>query len=721
MASDEVAFLKNQVQRLNHELSRYREQNIHFQDDSEGALPSLGPAAPWLTDRGLLSPLMAEYDAQIKELSNLVDDYEAELKGIRPELGRLIQENERLQAQLKEALGSQIPVNGHVGMEPLEGDDQMLQNLHMQVDTVLQEKEAAVERWHEAEQEIDRLQQQIQEEKSSHQWGVIEQQAQQMQSEYFETVNLLNKELEQSQSELRQLRQELETSTLQVKDLRRTNKELETQLSWKDQEVAEVIFKEGITDSKMVELKRIMDDRKRKVSSLESELEECRREKQALEVRVTELQKRSKDVGNRELDSVNQMREAVQLVETAALEKEEAEVALQQKEEELEQLREVINKLINEAGARTRQEVDAVRTQCNERIKKLTEEVHALEMDNSEKQDALEKAKRDKRAAESELERVYKEGVQHMNKEMGSLENMNKRAINAERARDDANMLVETLQQKLKWEEMNANQLKDQLESQLNNYRDRMSGLQQEFESCNDDRVRLQDEVDDIKKKLQTATQEKEAAQRKYQKEITIFEQENQMKLRDYEVKLQSTEDINRHSMTELRKLLNGQQRMCARWKEECTSIAQKYEGKLSELRGETAQLKKRNQEVTKLLKDSQEKTLQAEKMIQDYTRGIQRMEQRMRESETRAADASKQLSRHLIREKQIESERKSLSEELKHSQIRDLRRSQMEASTKSSRSHPDDLHIGDLAASQGSLKGSVRRKGELDDFLEDR
>ena len=35
----------------------------------------------------------------------------------------------------------------------------------------------------------------------------------------------------------------------------------------------------------------------------------------------------------------------------------QAESAVQQKEEELEQLREVINKLINEAGARTRQEV----------------------------------------------------------------------------------------------------------------------------------------------------------------------------------------------------------------------------------------------------------------------------------------------------------------------------------------------------------------------------
>ncbi|XP_060561828.1 sodium channel and clathrin linker 1-like isoform X1 [Ruditapes philippinarum] len=713
MNTEEVSFLKDQVHRLTHELSKYRGQGLNIEDDLESPLPNDGPPAPWLTDKGLLSPLLAEYDSQIKEMQHLINAYENELKSLRPEVSRLVQENERLNEKLKDALNSQLPSNGTGDTEPLQGDEEILQNLQMQVETVVQEKEAAVERWHEAEQEIDRLQHQLQEEKNSHQWGVIEQQAQQMQSEYFETVNLLNRELEQVQTELRQTRQELETASLQVKDLRRTNKDLEQQLNWKDQEVAEVIFKEGITDSKVNELKRIMDDRKRRISGLEAEVEEFRRDKQALEVRITEMQKRNSDVANRELEAVAQMREAVQMVETAALEKEQAEVSLQQKDEELEQLREVINKLINEAGARTRQEVDQVRAQSNDRIQKLTEEVHALEMDNSEKQDNLEKAIREKRAAESELEKVYKEGVNQMNKDQGSFENMNKRAINAERARDDANLLVETLQHKLKREEMNAQQLKDQLEGQINNYRERMSSLQQEFENVNDDRVKLLDDMDVLKKKLQSAQQEKEAAQRKYQKEITIYEQENNMKIRDFEVKLQSTEDVNRHSMSELHKLLNGQQRMCARWKEECTSIAQKYETKVTDLRSEMAQLKKRNHEVTKLLKDSQEKTIQAEKMIQDYTRGIQRMEQRMRDSESRAADASKQLSRHILREKQMESERRSLSQELK--------RSQMDASTKSVRSHPDDLHIADLAASHGSMNGSVRRKGELDQYIEDR
>lgn len=719
MASEELSFLRDQVHRLNSELSKYREQNIQISSEQVGAIPAEGPAPPWLTDKSLLSPLLAEYDTQIKELQLLVTEYEKELKGLRPEVARLVQENDRLSDKLRQNLDSQLQGVSTSDLEPLKDDEQVLHNLEQQAQSALQEKESAIERWHEAEQEIDRLQQQLQEEKNSHQWGVIEQQAHQMQSEYFETVNLLNRELEQVQLDLRDTKQELETATLQLKEVKKNNKELEHQLNWKDQEMSEVIFKEGITDSKVGELKRIMDDLRRQCSNYENENEDLKREKSALEVRITEMQRRSADVSKREMEAVSQMREAVQMVEAASLDKEQADSSVQQKEEELEQLREVINKLINEAGARTRQEVDAVRSQCNDRINKLTSEVHALEMDNAEKQDQLEKAMRDKRAAESELEKVYREGSVQMTKEMGSYENMNTRAINAERARDDANLQVDSLQHELKREKLNAQQLKEQLEGQLNNNRDRMTGLQQDFENLNDDRVRLLDEIDDMKKRLLAAQQEKEAAQRKYQKEITIFENENNMKLREFEVKLQSTEDVNRHSMTELRKLLSAQQRMCARWKEECTTIAQKYEDKLKDARADMTQLKKRNSEVTKLLKDSQEKLLQAEKMISDYTRGIQRMEQRMRDSESRAADATKQLSRHRIREKQMESERRSLTNELK--------RSTMETSIKSVRSHPDELLIGDLAASQGSMSNSVRRKGELgvkediDEFLKER
>jgi ElaB/YqjD/DUF883 family membrane-anchored ribosome-binding protein len=58
----------------------------------------------------------------------------------------------------------------------------------------------------------------------------------------------------------------------------------------------------------------------------------------------------------------------------------QAEVQKRQKDEEVSSLQSSLAKIIDEAGARTRREVDNVRKQFNDRVTKLTEEIHALEM-----------------------------------------------------------------------------------------------------------------------------------------------------------------------------------------------------------------------------------------------------------------------------------------------------------------------------------------------------
>ena len=47
------------------------------------------------------------------------------------------------------------------------------------------------------------------------------------------------------------------------------------------------------------------------------------------------------------------------------------------------------------------------------------------------------------------------------------------------------------------------------------------------------------------------------------------------------------------------------------RWKEECQSITEKFECKISDLRSEVSHLKKRNDELMSLLRESQAKTLE--------------------------------------------------------------------------------------------------------------
>ncbi|XP_033743237.1 sodium channel and clathrin linker 1-like isoform X1 [Pecten maximus] len=719
MESEEVEFLKDQVQRLSASLSKYVSGTL---DDAplEGPLAQEGPTAPWLTNHNVLSPLIAEYDQQLNQLQQEVDLYREEIGNLRPELDRIVSENNLLSAQLKEKLdnhlaGVSVDTEGS-DYSPTTENEQVLHNLQTQADSALQEKEAAISRWQEADHEIDRLQRQLQSEKDSHQWKVVEQQAHKMQTEYYETVGVLNKELEDTQQDLRLTKQELEATLMQNKDLKKSNKDLEQQLQWKDQEIADILFKEGVSDSRVGDMKRILDNLQQKLTSVTKELDSLKMDKEGLEARVKEMQKRNGELEAKEVDAVTQVRDAVQMVENAVLEKEQAEVEVKQREEEIEKLQDSINKLINEAGIRTRQEVDHIRQQSNERISKLTEELHSLEMESAEKSEMLQRAIREKRMVEVELEKSFKDSMTQAAKEKDAFEDLNRRAVNAERSRDDNDVKLDTLQNELRRQEMNNEQLKSQYETQFIQMTDRMKQMENEFEHLNDDRVRLQNEADEMKKSVSSANKEKEFALRKYQKEMTILENEQQQKMQDYEVRLQSSEDANRHAMGELRKLLTGQQRMSAKWKEECETITKKFEVKINDTRTEMSHVRRRNDELTTLLRDSQAKTMEAEKMITDYARNIYRMEERVRESETRASEATKQLSRQSVRQRQIQSERRSLMNELQRSTA---------GSPNRSARFGDSMVIAELSTGHRTLDNSAlhesKFKGEQEDALSDR
>lgn len=711
MEDDEVDFLKDQVKRLTVQLQKYRNVSADSIADEQGGLDEDEPIAPWLTDKTILSPLIAEYDQQFQTLLKEKELLRDELDRLKPKLDKVLKENKDLVQDMKDRLENQLgtDMDGEGDFEPVTDQEQVISNLQMQVESALQEKDAAMDRWRESEMEIDRLQKELQNEKDSHQWKVVENQATRMQSEYQESVDVLNREIEELQQDGREAKQELERATTELKELKRENKDFEQKLQWKDQDIADIIMKEGMSDSHLQEMKRLLDDSNHKLSQVTRELEEIKTDKAGMEARIKESHKRYGDMEQRELDAVTQVRDAVQMVEKAMMEKEQAEIDLKQREEEAEKLQDAISKLINDAGLKTRQEVDLVRNQCNERITKLTEELNNLEMESADLKEQVIRAIRDKRNVESELEKFHQDLKVTAVKDKASFEDMNRRAISAERSRDDLEVKLENLHSQLKKADMNNQQISSQTDTQLAQLKERMSGMEQEFEFLNDDRMRLQNDNDDLKKRMQAAEKEKEGALRKCHKEMTIFEHEQQQKLQEYEIRLQCTEDASRQTVSELRNLLTGQQRMCARWKEECQTITEKFELKLRDNRSELSHVKKRNDELTALLRESQEKTLEAERMITDYAKNVRRMEERVRDSESRASEASKQLARHSMRERQMQSERKSLLQELN-------------ASTRSVR-NTDPLLIGNLTSSPKSklhessyLNGSQNKDDSLSD-----
>ncbi|BFZ15114.1 hypothetical protein BsWGS_18152 [Bradybaena similaris] len=709
MTEGDLEFLKDQVKRLNYLLARYQEAYPDFALQEYELPQEWAQEQPW-TRKTELSPLLQEYDAIIFGLQGQLANLQNDLEKLRKQSRDLIQENESLHQDLKDA------VQGHLSSDHAgAGDDGhvrsdfLVESLQRQLDLLTREKEAADERWREAAQEVDRLERLLEMEKDSHQWRVVEQQAHQVKEQYQQSVTVINREVESLQNDLRDCRAENGSLIQRVSELKLQVNDLQQQLIWKAQESADTIFKEGLSDSKILELKRIMDELRDRLSEITKETNELRRENETLHIRVTDVQRRLSETDIREAEAVTQVREAVRMAEVAVMEKDQAVVVAHQKEQELEEMKGVVSKLINKAGARTREEVDIVRQQCNEQITKLTEELHALELEGVEKQSRLDRLLREKRAVESELQQIYKDGIMEGSRSKEEYQQLNKRAIDAERAKDEANMKIDSLQTQVDRLTMDNKQQRSQLETEIKQLQERLSSIQSQFEVVNEDRMDSVNKLNDMDKKLLESQQERDAAYRKFMKELALIEQEEHVRVREMEVKLQTTEDAHRQTVTELRNLLTAQQRMSARWKEECQTITHKFECKMEDLRKELSHVKKRNEELTSLLRDSQAKTADVQRMLSEYTKNIRRMEERVRESEQQAGEASKQVAMQSMRARQMASERESLLAELARSQSGNrelLKTNTLKASLRAhGTSEPSRKIVGDFGQ---SLKGEM-------------
>ncbi|CAM9297957.1 unnamed protein product, partial [Chrysoparadoxa australica] len=129
-------FLEEQVQRVSKELKIYQLRDpraasrvVQSDIDAQDDLP------PWVTDAGVMSPLVAAYDARIQDLEATVKGQRSDLSVITQRTEQLVQENETLrETQIRDidALVQQTDANGGlVGMGAKEMVDELNERINI--------------------------------------------------------------------------------------------------------------------------------------------------------------------------------------------------------------------------------------------------------------------------------------------------------------------------------------------------------------------------------------------------------------------------------------------------------------------------------------------------------------------------------------------------------------------------------------------------------------
>ncbi|KYO47357.1 sodium channel and clathrin linker 1 isoform B [Alligator mississippiensis] len=564
-----------------------------------------------------LSPLVAEHDKHLEEMSEQLRFYQVQMGEMRLKLEQVIKENERLHEELKEAVEKQLetlPPSTFLGSDVF-ADEDIIRNLQDQLHLANQEKEQALELWQTVSQELDRLQQQYQEYMTETHIHVVERQKQKDQLNGFQQ---LTKQLH----------------------LANEKTELANQVERKEEDVVSAREREEASDRRLQQLQSSIKQLETRLRVATQDAKQLKTARTALEKQVRELQAKCSHLEEEKYDAIVKVRDSMQLLEEANLQKNQALLGEKQKEEEIENMKEAVSQLVQDAAARTRKEVEAARKQYNIQISRLSEELTALQMECGEKQSQTERAIREKRAVEEELEKIYREN-QGNEYDYRKLEELHQRCLRAESAKDDLQLSLQSAQNKMKCLEMNSEEAISRCQEMVHKLQSILDSEREKSGCVSEQRLRLQQENEQLRKEIEDLKKFAVEAQKKAKFKISTMEHEHLVKEHGFEAQLKELEDANQNSTGELRRLLVAQQKATNRWKEETKKLTETTETRISNLKSELRQQKLHTQELLSQLEIATEKN---EKLMIEHEEKVNRLQRRLSQAEQRAATASQQL-----------------------------------------------------------------------------
>lgn len=631
-------------------------------------------------DQSFLVPLITEYDKHLEELNGQLKYYQKQMGEMKLQFENVTKENERLHNELKDAVVAKqleaLPFGTEMGNE-IYTDDETVRNLQEQLKLASQEKAQAVELWQTVSQELYKLRKLYQEHMTEAQIHVLESQKQKDQLTSFqqltkhlhvtnENVELTNQhflktvteqsaEIEQLRKQLRQAKLDLRVAAAKVEELTKVTEDLQGQMQKKEEDMVSAQGREEASDRRLQQLQSSIKQLEARLSVAVQEATQIRAERTHLEEQTRALQAKCSELEDEKYEAIVRARNSMQLLEEANLQKNQALLEEKQKQEAIEEMKKTVSQIVKDASLRTRTAIINTRKQYNIQISQLTEELSALQMECAEKQDQIERAIREKKAVEEELEKIYREGRINEN-DYRKLEEMHQRCLVAERSKDDLQLRLKTAENKIKQLEINSSEEISRCQEMIQKLQ---NILESERESCgfvSEQRLKLQQENEQLQKQTEDLRKIALEVQKKAKLKISTMEHEFSIKEHAFEVQLREMEDSNRNSTVELRHLLATTQKAANRWKEETKKLTESAEIRINNLKSELSRQKLHTQELLSQLEMANEKVVENEKLILEHQEKSNRLQRRLSEAEQRAASASQQLSAMTVQRRRAAS-----------------------------------------------------------------
>uniref|UniRef100_A0A8C1K8I5 Sodium channel and clathrin linker 1 n=1 Tax=Cyprinus carpio TaxID=7962 RepID=A0A8C1K8I5_CYPCA len=517
-------------------------------------------------------------------------------------------------------------------------------------------QQRALQMWQTASHELDRLQTQYQSSISDGQIHAVERQHMQvtvLRSCLFchtQTNQQFLKTVAEQSNQLcvyvcfRQAKLEQRSSATKVEEMTRLLQNVQDQMQRREEDAAEAQGREEASDRRLQQLQAALKQLEARLKAAMQDSESVRRKQTDWERQVGELQGRCSSLEEEKFEALSRLRNSIQLAEEASLQREQAQLREKQRAEELEKMKDAMKQLIQDAAMRTRKEVESVRKQCNVQIHRMAEELSALQLECADKETQIERAHRERKAVEEELEKVYKEG-RVGEPEMRKMEALHQRCLNAERLKDEMQLTLNSTKNKMKKMEMEYSEELLRCQEEVRRLQSTLTSARQESTAISEERLTLQQENQQLHRDMEALRKECALAQRRAKQQVSSMQQELCVKEQGLESRLREMEESSKNSSAGLTRLLLAQQKTISRYKDEAKNLTQAFQQKLNSLRSELNRQKQRTQELEIQMEADHQKILEYERQVSEHQEKNTRLQRRLTQAEQRAASASQQLS----------------------------------------------------------------------------
>ncbi|XP_034044654.1 sodium channel and clathrin linker 1 isoform X2 [Thalassophryne amazonica] len=605
---EEVQFLQDQVKRLNSALGQYQNASsspFTLAQVEESKPPE--PGAPWISDRRIMTPLLADYDRHIDTMTEQLQRYKAEMTDIKKKMQQIIKENEGLHAELHESIETQIKNLSKSGSDV----DDVIKNLREQLQLSEQEREQAMNLWQMAAVELNRLQadhqriitdgqeQEAQQQQLQDQLAQWQRQAQSHQlanqklksrnQEFLKTVTEQATEMSelfdqrgQFQAELKMAQDELSSATAKVDEMAKRLQSAHEQLKKQEQDTAKALCQQEAAERRLQHFKLTVSEMETRVKVACEEREAVLSERTTWEQKMSRLLERCASLEQEKFEAVAKVGEAVQMSEEAVLDKDEAVFREKQRLEELEKTKEATRQLIQDAAVRTRKEVENVRQECNLKITFLIEEASDLQLECANKDLLVQRLQRERKNLEAELEKMRREGGAEV--ELRKIEALQQRCLLAERSKEDIGLSLKTTKKKLKDMEKTCNEKLSLCQDEVRRLQGCLDADRHNSAKINEERLELQQENQQLRTELMELRKSTTLAEKKAKLKISQVEQRCSMKEAELTARMLELEESSRSSSAMMEQMFVAQQKKAQSVKEDSIHLIQVSEAKIKDL-----------------------------------------------------------------------------------------------------------------------------------------